>query len=79
MADLHTKKIIDNIRGKSRPMADPTFCIAPSPDELEAFNAACERAGRHFAERVRQVERDLIYELLKQPRQARQREEQAND
>jgi hypothetical protein len=59
-------------------MADPTRIIAPSPDELEAFNAACQRAGRHFAERVRRVEIDLIYELLKRPRQARQGEERAD-
>jgi hypothetical protein len=57
-------------------MADRTRIIAPSPEEMEAFNAACERAGRHFAEQVRQVEVDLIYELLKQPRQEQQ--EQAN-
>jgi hypothetical protein len=60
-------------------MADPIRIIAPSPDELEAFNAACQRAGRHFAERVRQVETDLIYELLKQPRQAQREEEQARE
>jgi hypothetical protein len=53
-------------------MADRTRIIAPSPEEMEAFNAACERAGRHFAEQVRQVEVDLIYELLKQPRQEQQ-------
>lgn len=60
-------------------MADPTRIITPSPDELEAFNAACERAGRHFAERVRQVECDLIYDLLKQPRQAQQGKKQAHE
>ena len=53
-------------------MGDPNRIIAPSSDELESFNAACERAGRHFAEQVRQVEIDLIHELLKRPRQERQ-------
>jgi hypothetical protein len=59
-------------------MADSTQIIAPSPEELASFNAACERAGRHFAERVRQVEIDLIHDLLKQPPQAHQGEDQAH-
>jgi hypothetical protein len=53
-------------------MSDPNRIIAPSSDELESFNAACERAGRDFARRVRRIEIDLIYELLKRPRKERQ-------
>jgi hypothetical protein len=60
-------------------MADPTQVIAPSPEDLAAFNAACERAGRHFAEHVRRVEIDLIFDLLKQPPQAQQQEAQSDD
>ncbi len=52
-------------------MADPTQIIAPSPEELAAFNAACER--------VRQVEIDLIYDLLKQPPQAQLEKVQSDD
>jgi hypothetical protein len=53
-------------------MNKPTRIVAPSADELKSFNAACEQAGRHFVERVRQIEADLIYELLKRPRQKQQ-------
>jgi hypothetical protein len=53
-------------------MTSPARIIAPSSEELKSFNAACERAGRHFAERVRQVEAGLIYELLNRPRQDQQ-------
>jgi hypothetical protein len=53
-------------------MTNPARIIAPSSEELKSFNAACQRAGRHFADRVRQVEVDLIYELLKRPRQEQQ-------
>jgi hypothetical protein len=59
--------------------ANATRIIAPSPEELEAFKAACERAGRHFAEHVRRVEIDLIFDLLKQPPQAQQGEKQADE
>jgi hypothetical protein len=59
-------------------MADSIQIIAPSPEELAAFDAACEQAGRHFAERVRQIEIDLIHALLKQPPQAHQGEKQAH-
>ena len=60
-------------------MIDPPQIIAPSPEELAAFYAGCEQAGRHFAERVRQVEIDLIFHLLKQPPQAQQGEGQAHE
>ncbi len=60
-------------------MTDPTRIIAPSPEELAAFDAGCQRAGRHFAERVRQVEIDLIHALLKQPPQPLVAEKQAHE
>jgi len=60
-------------------MTNPARIIAPSSEELKSFNAACQRAGRHFAERVRQVEVDLIYELLKRPRQEQQEPPEAID
>lgn len=60
-------------------MADATRIIAPSPEELAAFKAACQQAGRRLAERVRQAEIDLIFGLLKQPPQAQQGEKQARE
>ena len=44
----------------------------PSAAELNDFNAACQRVGRHFAERVREVELDLIMGLLKAPAQQKE-------
>jgi hypothetical protein len=48
--------------------------IAPSAAELEAFNAACRRAGRLFAQRMRQIDRDLISQLVKRSSQSQQGE-----
>jgi hypothetical protein len=59
-------------------MADPTRIIAPSAAELAAFGTACERAGRHFAERVKRVEIDLIYGLLKQVPQGEEQTHEAD-
>jgi len=45
-------------------MADLSRIIAPSPEELEAIKAACERAGLAMGWSVTQVEIDQILDLL---------------
>ena len=61
-------------------MVDSSRIIAPSPEELEAFKAACERAGLAMGRRVSQVEIDQILDLLglKQLPQTQHKEAQAD-
>jgi hypothetical protein len=60
-------------------MADPTQIIAPSPEDLAAFYAACERVDLAIGRPVRQVQIDQFLDLLKQPPQTQQEEAQSDD